>query len=181
MYFDADRNAYVDNETNAIVFQEGDVEIGHDEIYVDQGFSSPSPTFARPSGSSSALYAMVKTPTSPSSDKNSSALSPLNLSLEEELIHMHLSGGEPHMESDANPGFWDDWTMARTLQAMEFEIMRPQEEGDFNEKEYRASRSCRRQLATLSCFIVVVQIALLVAMVQTDGYDPKNPVIGPPV
>eukprot|EP01034_Spumella_vulgaris_P033822 gene33822-41725_t len=69
---------------------------------------------------------------------------------------------------------------------LEFEIsneMIDGYDGDFNEKEYRASRSCRRQLLTISFLIVVVQVALMIAMIQIAGYAPKseNPVIGPPV
>jgi membrane associated rhomboid family serine protease len=54
---------------------------------------------------------------------------------------------------------------------------------DFERKEYRASRSCRRQLLTISCFICLVQIGLLIAMIQVAGYAPRsvNPVVGPPV
>lgn len=54
---------------------------------------------------------------------------------------------------------------------------------DFERKEYHASRSCRRQLLTISCFIVLVQIGLMVAMIQIAGYAPQsqNSVIGPPV
>jgi membrane associated rhomboid family serine protease len=96
----------------------------------------------------------------------------------------------------SQPSYWDDWNFARTLQALEFEIgndeMMMQEDGydengepitDFERKEYHASRSCRRQLLTISFFICMVQIALLVAMIQVGGYAPRseNSVIGPPV
>lgn len=59
----------------------------------------------------------------------------------------------------------DDWIFARALQAMEFEISNEmimvegyEEGGDFNEKEYQASRSCKSQLWTLSAFICVIQV-----------------------
>lgn len=92
--------------------------------------------------------------------------------------------------------YWDDWNFARTLQAMEFEIGNDEmmegeagvdEDGepitDFERKEYHASRSCRRQMLTISFFICMVQIALMIAMIQTGGYAPRsvNSVIGPPV
>ena len=85
--------------------------------------------------------------------------------------------------------FWDDWNLANTLQALEFEISNEmieghhEEEGDFNEKEYRASKSCRRQLLTMSAFICLVQIVLFICMVSYGGFTPRtvNPTIGPPV
>lgn len=104
------------------------------------------------------------------------------------------SGGQVVAAGAAqNPSYWDDWNFARTLQAMEFEIGDDDMQDDFDEdgepitdferKEYRASRSCRRQLMTISFFICVVQIALLIAMIQTGGYAPRsqNSVVGPPV
>jgi hypothetical protein len=82
----------------------------------------------------------------------------------------------------AGGGWMDDFTLARALQAMEFEIAgETLDRGDFDEKEYRAS-SCKRQLLTISTLILLTQIGLLVAMIQDDGYAPKpeNPLIGPP-
>lgn len=60
-----------------------------------------------------------------------------------------------------------DWNFARTLQLLEFEIANEElaggQEGDafddFTRKEYRASRSCRRQLMTISFFICIVQVS----------------------
>jgi membrane associated rhomboid family serine protease len=78
----------------------------------------------------------------------------------------------------------EDWFLASILQAMEFEIqedLQPsRSEVDFNNKELRAS-SCVTQLMTISSFVVVIQIALLVAVIQTYGYAPRanNPMIGP--
>lgn len=94
-----------------------------------------------------------------------------------------LESTEPTVAGSTDRGMWDDWSLARTLQALEFEIplQALEDEGDFNAKEIYASRSCKRQMLTLSTFIVVVQIALLVAMIQVDGYDKGNSVIGPPV
>mmetsp|Transcript_5243 Transcript_5243/g.8493 ORF Transcript_5243/g.8493 Transcript_5243/m.8493 type:complete len:441 (+) Transcript_5243:39-1361(+) len=164
--------------------------------------SAFSPTIARP-----ASYSKV-------SPNTTAALSPYDGSrgsssqLEQDLIQIHMHGIEMndagtsaiHGDNDGGTGtgvgqndehgFWDDWSFARTLQAMEFEISnemmqgaQDREEGDFNEKEYRASRSCRRQLMTLSAFVVLVQIGLLVAMIQQGGYAKQrdNPVIGPSV
>ena len=62
-----------------------------------------------------------------------------------------------------NNSYFDDWTLARTLQALEFEISNEEIaaeaiEGDFNAKEYSASRSCKRQLMTFSFLICLIQV-----------------------
>jgi hypothetical protein len=231
MYFDADRNAYVDSESGNIVFQEGEAALSHEGIavaYVEEArptldaFSQDvartkntddfSPTIARPgiAGSRDGSYSRLASPDpSPVKGKRthigadgqhtigasshigmSHGSTDADMSIEDQLVRMHMEGALelPESGDSANPGYWQDWSMASAMQAMEFDMMeeeqRPEEgpeEGDFNEKEYRASRSCRRQLVTVSAFLVVVQIALLVAMIQTDGYDSNNPVIGPPV
>ena len=63
----------------------------------------------------------------------------------------------------ASRGWIDDFSLAKALQAMEFEIDNeidnPDDE-DFNAKEYRAS-SCRRQIVTISSVIVLVQVTRL--------------------
>lgn len=50
----------------------------------------------------------------------------------------------------------------------------------FNQKENKASK-CKRQMVTMSTFMCLVQIGMLVAMIQDDGYAPKseNPTYGP--
>jgi len=62
----------------------------------------------------------------------------------------------------------EDWIFARALQAMEFEISNEmmmvegyEDGGDFNDKEYRASRSCRAQLLTISAFICLLQVSFM--------------------
>jgi hypothetical protein len=85
----------------------------------------------------------------------------------------------------------DDWTLARALQALEFEIaaeidpdddFETLEEHDFRVKEVRAS-GCRRQLATFSAFSCLVYLAVFIASTQIQGIAPQreNPMIGPPV
>ena len=95
----------------------------------------------------------------------------------------------PNSGSDTSPAM-DDWTLAATLQMMEFEM--PEEtaemrrnrevEGDFEEKEYNAS-SCGRQMTTLSTFICLVQVVIFIAMVSSEGLAPRsqNSMIGPTV
>jgi hypothetical protein len=103
----------------------------------------------------------------------------------------------------------DDWTLARALQALEFEIAaevdqenyETLEEHDFRVKEIRAS-GCRAQLCTFSAFCVLVYIAVFIASTQIEGESGsyalitslliwalpaglapsyENPMIGPPV
>lgn len=86
--------------------------------------------------------------------------------LEQEIIEMHslYPGGDAHPAADERPGD-TDWSLARALQALEFEIVQDTYHDpigeDFNEKEYRAS-SCKRQLMTFSTFICVVQVCSLI-------------------
>ena len=113
---------------------------------------------------------------------------------EKEIYQIHPTGND---FSDYNPivadplpaarpnAHSDDWLFARALQAMEFEITNEMIEGrngDFDAKEYSASRSCKRQMLTLSTFICVVQIGLMIAMIQVGGWAPRsqNPMFGPP-
>eukprot|EP00604_Paraphysomonas_vestita_P003091 CAMPEP_0174818422 /NCGR_PEP_ID=MMETSP1107-20130205/1092_1 /TAXON_ID=36770 /ORGANISM="Paraphysomonas vestita, Strain GFlagA" /LENGTH=342 /DNA_ID=CAMNT_0016030231 /DNA_START=59 /DNA_END=1084 /DNA_ORIENTATION=+ len=108
------------------------------------------------------------------------------MKMQQELIELRMNE-EPelplNMEGNGQAGGWmDDFTLARALQAMEFEIAgETLDRGDFDEKEYRAS-SCKRQLLTISTLILLTQIGLLVAMIQDDGYAPRseNPLMGPP-
>lgn len=87
----------------------------------------------------------------------------------------------------------EDWTLARALQALEFEIaedaVEMQDDGnldpadlgtDFNAKEYRAS-SCYRQMKSFSTFICFAQVIILIVMISLDGFAPRseNPLIGP--
>jgi hypothetical protein len=128
------------------------------------------------------------------------------MKMQQELIDMRLHESEqPSSATPESQGGWmDDLTLARALQAMEFEIAaeneRGPDRGDFDEKEYRAS-SCKRQMLTVSTLILLIQafisiitawrviihsiifqIGLVIAMVQDDGYAPRyeNPLIGPP-
>eukprot|EP01032_Pedospumella_encystans_P021264 gene21264-24131_t len=189
MYYDQVRNAYIDAESGEVVLQEeGGIELSDiyysendriTETRAERAPVIPMATIARPSN----LY-------SPLSKKRGIAPSPEenHANLEQELYDLHASGVDTVDATAVNVhhGMWDDWSMARALQALEFEIPNEMleeddEDADFRAKEVYASKSCKRQMLTLSTFIVVVQIALLVAMIQVDGYDKGNSVIGPPV
>lgn len=130
MYFDPKRNAYIDSESGAVVLQE-DEGFELTEIY-NTGSSTRTessrpervngltPTIARPA-SSSPYYTPL------SKQRNLVAPSPEEsvASLEQELYDIHVSGVdavEPTIIGPADHNLWDDWTMARTLQALEFEI-----------------------------------------------------------
>lgn len=88
-----------------------------------------------------------------------------------------------------NASWMDDWTLARTLQSLEFEManeiddeFEDLEEADFHSKEVRAS-GCKRQLCTLSAFIVLVDIAVFIASCRSEGLAPlsENSMLGPPI
>jgi len=85
--------------------------------------------------------------------------------VDQDYINVHVNG--PYTSSSTsqrqNSAGWDDWTLARTLQMMEFEIAEEVEEdqqavGDFAEKEVRAS-NFRRQLMTVSLVICLIQVS----------------------
>lgn len=112
------------------------------------------------------------------------------MKMQQELIDLRMDDLEADVlptTEEAQHGWMDDFTMARALQAMEFEIGeetqagRQRRRGDFDSKEYSAS-SCKRQLVTISTLILLAQIGVLIAMIQDDGYAPRdeNPLVGPP-
>lgn len=92
--------------------------------------------------------------------------------LEQEIIEMHSlypGGDSPAVEERSRDA---DWSLARALQSLEFEIIQdtyhdPLTE-EFNEKEYRAS-SCKRQLMTFSTFVCLVQVMHL-CMCSAQSY-----------
>ncbi len=51
-------------------------------------------------------------------------------------------------------------------------------DGEFEQKEYRASK-CRRQLTSLSTFLCFVQIVIFWAMCESEGISSSNPMYGP--
>jgi hypothetical protein len=86
------------------------------------------------------------------------------MKMQQELIEMNLDNPNAPLPDTAEGehGWFDDLTLARALQAMEFEMNGETYESrlrreDFNGKEYRAS-SCKRQLLTVSTFICLVQV-----------------------
>ena len=196
MYFDSEQNAVVDLESGAII--PIDLLTGAQELpsYIEDDMRAAG--YVR---SGRGTYEKLRTQPSPDRTVSTSrrsdgyaapgiAVLGSETALEVELRQIHLrdASAPPLREEPASEGAegrGDDWTLAKALQSMEFEIVqdtyRDPITGDFNEKEYRAS-SCKRQLLTLSTFVCLVQIGVLVAMVQDDGYAPKseNPMIGPP-
>lgn len=89
------------------------------------------------------------------------------MKLQQELIELRMNEAPEnpmtaHIVGEESGGGWmDDFTLARALQAMEFEIAgETLDRGDFDEKEYRAS-SCKRQLLTISTLILLTQVDFL--------------------
>jgi membrane associated rhomboid family serine protease len=82
----------------------------------------------------------------------------------------------------------NDLSLARMLQALEFEIDEETYEaraevemhGEFERKEYHAS-GCSNQLQTISTFICFAQIVIFIVMLETEGVAPssENPMYGP--
>ena len=76
----------------------------------------------------------------------------------------------------------EDWMIARTLQRMEFEIEAELNMADeFNNKEYAGSMFYR-QMMTVSTFLLALQVAILICMIDDDGFEDQdiNPMYGPP-
>jgi len=104
-----------------------------------------------------------------------------------------VDDGDHAVQSSSSGGLFSDWSLARTLQAMEFEIEAEtlaertrfeEEEGierDFSQKEYSAS-ACQKQLFTFSTLICIAQICILITMSQWNGLASMhdNPMYGPP-
>lgn len=118
-------------------------------------------------------------------------------SLNERDIYSNLSRVEDHhttgREAGVSTSSFLDFSLARALQAMEFEIeaetweerrrddMEEEQDRDFRGKEYGAS-SCRKQMLTISTFVCIAQICIFIAMCTWDGMAPQsqNPMYGPP-
>ena len=126
MYYDQVRNAYIDAESGAVVLQEDEgIELA-DIYYSEQGrttetsperSSIPTATIARPSNSYTPL------------SKKSRGIAPSPeervADLEQDLYDLHMTGQDtvdPTVAGSTDRGVWDDWSFARTLQALEFEI-----------------------------------------------------------
>lgn len=86
-------------------------------------------------------------------------------SLEQEIIELHslYPGGDIEANNDQPQD--PDFSLARALQALEFEIAADvygeEDDSDFRGKEYRASK-CKKQLLTISTFIILVQVSTLI-------------------
>lgn len=126
-------------------------------------------TIARPSFNSMGISKAPSASTIPAAGQVSN--------LERELIAMHSSGNAEYLRLEEGTHeaieigddgeakthhMWDDWTVARALQAMEFEIsadqlQRDARDEDFNNKELRSS-SCKRQFLTVSFAICIAQV-----------------------
>lgn len=156
MHYDPLRRAYVDDESGAVVFHEDEEQQATLQPTILSPPQNVGSSRLHRVDDSETKYGMIATP---SGQKNELT------SLEADLYDMHLA---PDATADStyaappeNAAEFQDWSFARTLQALEFEIHDERaEEDDFTRKEYRASRSCRRQLLTISFFICVVQVTL---------------------
>jgi len=178
MHFDPIRNAYIDSDTGTVVLQETDPQLNLSTFQALSSTSSPSSASRLPYVASRGTIAAPAGGTSPgtSSGYSSVPVMPLAkdniLSLDQiyysqgvdmELQHALQMSAAQTTQSSTGYHFFDDWTLARTLQSLEFEFTNEEIaaeaiEGDFNAKEYKASRSCRRQLVTFSFVICLMQV-----------------------
>lgn len=214
MFYDPERQAYVDSDTGAIVLVEDRTQSWQqeqEEFSVAQyaavpatSFESPNPMAPEVDGRSN-VETERNNPASFEVESANATLSPTPwVQCQQFLAPLHqyipkafTSVSDPPDEepdvvalreatfSDSStapilpPS--DDWSLARALQALEFEV--PEDPyGNFADREYRASRSCRRQLMTISALICLVQVILMICAIQQGGYASRseNPVIGPP-
>jgi hypothetical protein len=128
MHYDPVQKAYVDTESGEVVYKDEDgVEMNNingQHSRTDSSRSSTyTPTVARPQYTP--LSKQRGSTVAPSPESNS-------LTLEQQLYDIHVSGVEavePTIEGPADHHAWDDWTLARTLQALEFEIPNEAMEG----------------------------------------------------
>jgi hypothetical protein len=182
MYFDPKQNAYIDKETGVVIYREEEED--HVEIpTLTPEMSSnlraqsirnvPSQTIA------------IRSPASPTIASSTSrdftsgyrSISPpgQSVDMEQELFELYRQGsleiGDENPQVLESEEARDDWNLARSLQMFEFELMEdqtgdminddPAAVGDFHQKEYRASRSCRRQMMTASFLICMLQVISL--------------------
>ena len=219
MYYDKLKNAYIDSESGAVVqLEEGDA-LPFDNLQELRDRALAEQLSSGYEENKNSLQQQQKT-RSPTRNNNNyvgfvASTTPQNnnIATSDEIYLQALQDAEDGRGS-INPissfnssndnhggivdrtgwgwGFDDDWSLARTLQALEFEMeeetlearqanqLEEAQHEDFNSKEYGAS-SCRRQLLTLSTFICIVQICILIAMVQWNGMAPysQNPMYGP--
>lgn len=125
MYFDPVQNAYIDAESGQVVYrEEHGIELADVYVNEEQSIRSESkanifsPTIARPQ-SYTPLSSKQRSPAVAPSPEDNVA------DMERQLYDMHVNGAdviEPTVTGPEDRNLWDDWSMARTLQALEFEI-----------------------------------------------------------
>ena len=162
MYYDSLRKAYIDKESGEVVFQEEEETIQPTIVQPPTPLRNEQKGVRGDEDSERArkferLFELARQEIQQNNYNQ----------LETEIIEMHRLGDDPERATGTiaapqeHEPEYSDWSFARTLQALEFEIPRDGYAEDFGQKEYRASRSCRRQLMTMSFFICVVQVGFL--------------------
>lgn len=173
-----------------------------EQTYVIPSHSNSGGSPLRPFNDQFAGTVAVLPPSPPGSSgkrrQDSDVAFPNAFSLNERDLYSNLSRVEEHHPTGREGGgvsasSFLDFSLARALQAMEFEIeaetweerrrddMEEEQDRDFRGKEYGAS-SCRKQMLTISTFVCVAQICIFIAMCTWDGMAPQsqNPMYGPP-
>jgi hypothetical protein len=148
MHFDPVRNAYIDSESGAVVYQENDGTTNkynsnnvNDESFILELAKIHDHSYSESIHNNALLYS-----TRPSS------------SVSDDYHQLQQVQRQGERENE-------DWNFAMYLQLMDFEIPTDvygtefDEHADFASKEIRASKSCKRQLLTLSTLICLAQVS----------------------
>jgi hypothetical protein len=200
MFYDPSRHALVDPETGAVIpISDNDIvpddikreiQLKKDHDYaksLSSSYDEPSRSTqyreSRPSSNwSPSRYnpievndIEIETNTNRNNRNTNSSLNAFpmtiqELKIQEDLFNAH--GLEIEQGAQGTNGGGEDWTLARTLQLLEFEIAQETLEGramgeEFNEKEYKAG-SCKRQILTLSTAILVIQVLQLTCIASAS-------------
>jgi hypothetical protein len=164
MFYDPIRNAYADAEDGTVVLKE-------------ETLNSQQKTHFEETLHFEILAEVLMEVRAHSQLKELQGLERLNNSIKQEKDHciniptiaLALRSSSSSISSDSNhtdPPYKgaskriptnekEDWIFARALPAMRFH------RGDFIDKEYRASRSCRAQLLTISALICLLQVCFV--------------------
>jgi hypothetical protein len=166
MFFDPVRRAYIDESTGEVVFQE---EYATPQSYPntsnDYEFALSLSSEHKVNSSGNFIPIIAANRKSVGSDGIFFSDNQYRGSLHNN-IQQPADFALTEIYRDTPNGVTDDWSYARALQMMEFEIYEDvfvdpnyneQQEQDFNSKEIQAS-NCTRQMLTISTFIVVVQV-----------------------
>ncbi len=140
MFFDPVRNAYIDKDTNEVIFQEdgpsdttenttiiSNEPVDHQEISFDALFDLAAAEHV-------AMQANFQENPHTETDHQHSRLDHFEIGQDEDAVATHGASG------------WDDWNLARTMQMLEFEISNEMMDG------YEGGEACYMIVWCLKCW-----------------------------